>query len=446
MKFSNILIYIMVAVMCFTYIPAAAEEIPVTVMVDGGYVSFDVQPTIIEGRTLVPVRAIFESLGAQVEWQGDTRTAVSSKGDTKVSLQIDNKIMKVNDVDVVLDVPAQLIGDRTMVPVRAIGEAYDCYVDWNGAKRIVIIISDLTKTEIMKVNDTSISAGYFNYCLYTAQLTLAENLGTTNERIAEMWTSSLGDITFDRYLCDITTDRIVALKSAVTEAKKLGVELGKSDRNRIEETISTLRSNYDTDAEYAAALEELGTTEADLKVYLEDAMYVNLLYDEYQKQYGMNDYEIKKYLDRNYVQAQHILISTEGLDDEQCAQKLKLAKEVLSKAKAGKKFEDLVKEYGEDPGAESYPQGYLFTKGEMVPEFEAAAFGLKVGAVSNIVETTYGYHIIKRVANVYTDEIIDETGAALIADKVEAIFEGYVNSAVITENENMLAVIMPVGV
>ena len=446
MKLRNILIYTMVAIMCLTYIPAMAEETPVTVMVDGEYVKFDVQPTIKEGRTLVPVRAIFEALGAEVDWNGDTRTAVSSKGDTKVSVQIDNSVMKVNDADVVLDVPAQLIDNRTLVPVRAISEAYDCYVDWNGDKRTVIVVSDLAKTEIMKVNDISVSAGYFNYCMYLAQSTLAQNLGTTIERISEMWNTSLGDITFSQYISDIAADQVVMLAAAAGEAKKQGLKLEDEDVAFIEENLATLRKSYEQEAEYFGELEKLGTSEDALRAYLTDSMYMNKLYEKFEDQYGMKDAEIKKYLDDNYVQAQHILISTDGLDDEQKAEKLKLAKTVLSKAKSGADFDALVKEYGEDPGMEANPEGYLFTKGEMVPEFETAAFALKVGKISNLVETTYGYHIIKRVKSVYTDEIIKETRTALVADKVYSVFGEYVDSATVTRNDNMFAVITPVGV
>lgn len=446
MKLRNILIYTLVAVMCLTYIPVMAEETPVTVMVDGEYVKFDVQPTIIEGRTLVPVRAIFEALGAEVDWQGDTRTAVSSKGDTKVSIQIDNKVMKVNDADVALDVPAQLVDDRTLVPVRAISEAYDCYVDWNGDKRTVVVISDLAKTEIMKVNDISVSAGYFNYCMYLAQSTLAENLGTTNERIAEMWSTSLGDITFCEYISDIAADQVVMLAAAAGEARKQGLKLDDADIASVEDNLTTLRNSYAEEAEYFAALEMLGTSEDALRTYMTDYMYMNKLYEKYEEQYGLNDAEIKKYLDENYVQAQHILISTEGLDDEQKAEKLAYAKQVLSKVKAGGDFETLVKEYGEDPGMEANPDGYLFTKGEMVAEFETAAFALKVGKVSNLVETAYGYHIIKRVKSVYTDEIIKDTRASLVADKVYSVFAEYVDSAVVAKNDKMFAVITPVGV
>ncbi|MBQ7900625.1 MAG: peptidylprolyl isomerase, partial [Clostridia bacterium] len=109
-------------------------------------------------------------------------------------------------------------------------------------------------------------------------------------------------------------------------------------------------------------------------------------------------------------------------------------------------FNSLVEQYGEDPGMASQPEGYLFTKGQMVEEFETAAYALKVGAVSGIVESSYGYHIIKRVENVYTDEILEQTKTMLVADKVNAVFDGYADNASVTKNQNMFDVVVPVGV
>ena len=57
----------------------------------------------------------------------------------------------------------------------------------------------------------------------------------------------------------------------------------------------------------------------------------------------------------------------------------------------------LIEEYGEDPGMKNYPDGYVFTKGEMVEEFENAVYGMKVGQTSAIIESVYGYHIIRRM-------------------------------------------------
>ncbi len=146
----------------------------------------------------------------------------------------------------------------------------------------------------------------------------------------------------------------------------------------------------------------------------------------------------------DYVMAKHILLGTtdvdyeaveipEGATEEEIAdinaqndklreeaktklmeEKLKLAEEIAEKAKSGEDFDKLIKEYNEDPGEvakeDGTYDGYLFTKGEMVEQFETAAFALEVGAVSDVVETNYGYHIIKRVEvseDYLDDNIVD---------------------------------------
>ena len=91
---------------------------------------------------MVPLRAIFEALGASVEWNQETKTVTSTKGDTTIKLTIDSNTMYVNDNAVTLDSPACVVNDRTLVPVRAISEAYKTKVDWNGDTRTVTISSD----------------------------------------------------------------------------------------------------------------------------------------------------------------------------------------------------------------------------------------------------------------------------------------------------------------
>ncbi|MCI5605633.1 MAG: copper amine oxidase N-terminal domain-containing protein [Clostridia bacterium] len=112
----------------------------VTVTVDGQDVKFkDQDPVIIEGRTLVPVRGVFEALGAEVEWIGETRQVLVKSPDTEVQLTLDSNQYFVNGEAKYLDVPASLINDRTMVPVRAISESLGCSVEWDGNTNTVII-------------------------------------------------------------------------------------------------------------------------------------------------------------------------------------------------------------------------------------------------------------------------------------------------------------------
>lgn len=118
--------------------PAGATD-EIRVLVNGVPVSFDQPPIIQYGRTLVPLRAIFEALGADVEWDQATRTASAVRGNIAVSLTIDSNILNRNGEAIILDVPAQLVNDRTLVPARAIAEAFGADVDWDPATRTVII-------------------------------------------------------------------------------------------------------------------------------------------------------------------------------------------------------------------------------------------------------------------------------------------------------------------
>lgn len=135
-------------------IPVMAEN-DIQVKLDGKTLSFDVPPQIINDRTMVPLRAIFEALGASVEWNQETKTVTSTKGDTTIKLTIDSNTMYVNDNTVTLDSPACVVNDRTLVPVRAISEAYKTKVDWNGDTRTVVISSSDNNTNNITSNSST---------------------------------------------------------------------------------------------------------------------------------------------------------------------------------------------------------------------------------------------------------------------------------------------------
>lgn len=130
----------------------------ITVTVNGSNVEFDQPPVIENERTLVPLRAIFEALDAEVDWDGETRTVTAQKNSVKISLTVDNDEMKVGEQSITLDTPAKIINDRTMIPVRAVSEALECKVEWDGEARQVIITSveepDKTPSESASPSET----------------------------------------------------------------------------------------------------------------------------------------------------------------------------------------------------------------------------------------------------------------------------------------------------
>lgn len=107
-------------------------------------IDMDVSPRIINGRTMVPLRSIFESLGAEVKWINSTSTAIAILGSNKVKLQLNNPKASINSKEIILDVPAQIVEGRTLVPIRFIAESLGAQVSWDNKNRIVNIN---TKTE-----------------------------------------------------------------------------------------------------------------------------------------------------------------------------------------------------------------------------------------------------------------------------------------------------------
>ena len=115
----------------------ANDEISVTI--DGVKQNYDVMPVIINGRTLVPMRAIFEALGAEVVWDETSRTVTGKKDKTEVSLTIDSDKALLNGTQITLDAPSTIVNGRTLVPVRFISEALGRKVNWDQTTKTVLI-------------------------------------------------------------------------------------------------------------------------------------------------------------------------------------------------------------------------------------------------------------------------------------------------------------------
>ena len=124
----------------------AAEE--VTVALNGRVLSFDVPAQIIDDRTMVPMRKIFEELGAEVEWYEAEQGIVAIKDSTIIIMKIDAPMMQVANVEtneqkqIELDVPPQIVDSRTLVPVRAISESLGVSVDWVAETGTVVLTSN----------------------------------------------------------------------------------------------------------------------------------------------------------------------------------------------------------------------------------------------------------------------------------------------------------------
>ncbi len=112
----------------------------ILVFVDDQSVEFDQKPVIQNGRTLVPFRKIFEALGAEVTWNNDTQQVKAIRKGTEISFVIGEKVLLINQKDtIIMDVKPQIINSRSMVPLRAVSEALGVQVDWNSDERIITI-------------------------------------------------------------------------------------------------------------------------------------------------------------------------------------------------------------------------------------------------------------------------------------------------------------------
>ena len=118
-------------------VSAASNEIKV--VVNDVQLSFDQSPLMWEGRLLVPLRSIFEALGATVYWNNDTQTVTGKKGKTTIELQIGKAKALINGKEQELQVPARKINNRTMVPLRFVAESLGATVNWNKDTRTATI-------------------------------------------------------------------------------------------------------------------------------------------------------------------------------------------------------------------------------------------------------------------------------------------------------------------
>ncbi|WP_338462034.1 copper amine oxidase N-terminal domain-containing protein [Brevibacillus borstelensis] len=115
----------------------------IVIFIDGALQVFQMPPVEIDGRTLVPLRAIFEALGAKVEWDEATQTVTATKDNNTIQLTIGSKVAYKNGKKINLDVPAQLFnGDTTMVPIRFVSEALGAKVGWDAYSNSVVISNE----------------------------------------------------------------------------------------------------------------------------------------------------------------------------------------------------------------------------------------------------------------------------------------------------------------
>ena len=224
-------------------------------------------------------------------------------------------------------------------------------------------------------------------------------------------------------------------------ANKYGVTLTEGQESAMADSDQSYIDQYGSEEAFEEEIAKLGMRrETYDRVARSNYLYQNLyqLYNTEGSALYASDEDLAVYAaDQNYITADHILLSTkdlttgEALTDEQKAEKKALAEEIKQKLDACEGdideltalFQELADQYSEDPGRESYPTGYTFTTGSMVQEFEDAAYALSEGEVSEVVESSFGYHILLRLPldkSAAADEVREEYFTNFIAEQVDA--------------------------
>lgn len=191
------------------------------------------------------------------------------------------------------------------------------------------------------------------------------------------------------------------------------IALTDEDQESVSSTFTSAKENLGSEEAFLNALNESYLTEDMYKQFVENNVLYNSLYNHLAAtdgKYAITEDEMRELVKTDYVHAKHILISYDSDGSDTNKQKAITAQ---SRAIDGEDFDSLVEEYSEDSGMPE--EGYYFTYGEMVAPFEEAAFALAENEVSEIVESDYGYHIIKRLP-------IDEE---YINDNIDSLMASY---------------------
>lgn len=255
-KLKQIIAAAVVSVIVVCCVPVTAAE--VSVYVDNVKIEFDQQPVIENSRTLVPLRAIFEALGADVEWIDEIKTVFASKRFDIISLQIgSSELYKNGEAVYVMDVPAKIENSRTLVPVRAVSEAFGCYVAWDDSVKTVYITTKPERTKItdryiktqLKAEDgTVLLNGKVSYPQLENSV-YSEQTAVLNEAFRK---------TAEDYIESLSNEPLSESAEAYSQAKEIGIEYMPSEFERIfnitynyDNLISVTESFYENVSSYA---------------------------------------------------------------------------------------------------------------------------------------------------------------------------------------------------
>ena len=240
-----------------------------------------------------------------------------------------------------------------------------------------------------KVNGTAISSKDFDWemTLYTKQYE-ARGMQMTDEIQKQARTEVLNEM--------------INRELIYQQTQKKGIKIKPEDVNK---KIDEIKQRFPDQKQFETTLANMNMSEAKLKGQIEQRLAItNLIDQEIAPKVNITDEAAKAFYKDNprlferpeEVHAQHILIKVpENATDKQKAEARKKLTEIKKRADAGEDFAKLAKENSEGPSSQNGGDLGYFSRGKMVPAFEKAAFDLKNNQISDIVETNFGFHIIK---------------------------------------------------
>ncbi len=249
--------------------------------------------------------------------------------------------------------------------------------------------------KIASVGDAVITVGEMKYAVGVVKSSLT--MGMEGQALEDFWNTLIDGVDPEDYVRDNAIDLLVDMAIFAQAAKEYGISVTDDEINQYfdqnKETITSI-------------MEQFGVTEDTLK----EIYRKQLLYDKYgqtvlaaDERFTPSEEVLKDYFAKNFYKAQHILKMTVDANtnapftqEEKDAARTEIDT-ILLAIHDGADFEDMMLEHTEDPGVEQSPEGYVFTEGEMVPEFYEGTVALLEGQVSDVIESSYGYHIIKRL-------------------------------------------------
>lgn len=327
-----------------------------------------------------------------------------------------------------------------------------------------------------KVGNLKITEAEYKYYLEVEKETmLAENSIADEEAAKEFWNSEIDGKKASDIAKENAKAETLRVLAACIKAEEAGITLTEEEKSSARAVLHP--DTADLKDQVSAMKKAIGADGNELVTIMEHQLlanaYASYLSEQEDTVLVVDDAEIAAGVAEKYARVKHVLIqntpdttgatvttedgtevpATEPTEEELLAyveKAKKTADDVLKKAISGENFEKLVAEYGEDPGMESTPDGYIIDEsgitadgsGQMVPEFTKGTFAVKAGEVNpELIESSYGWHIIKRYAIDSASETYATVKSAvesiLLSEKYDAYMDEIVAGMEVTFNEKV---------